>query len=76
MPSLARLVLGPVGDGPFQPRVRYGRTVLAPARWVLPARRPSCASSLIHMHTNRILGGTSTEPLVRALAADLLALPT
>lgn len=40
-----------------------------------PEQTPSCASALIHMHANRLLGGTSTEPLARALAADLLALP-
>lgn len=27
---------GPLANTPFQPRVRYRRTVLAPARWVLP----------------------------------------
>ncbi|MGH3869597.1 MAG: lantibiotic dehydratase [Pseudonocardiaceae bacterium] len=26
----------PAGGGPFTPRVRYRRTILAPARWVLP----------------------------------------
>jgi thiopeptide-type bacteriocin biosynthesis protein len=40
-----------------------------------PARRASCASSLIHLHANRLLGGTPLEPLARALAADLLFLP-
>ena len=40
-----------------------------------PAHRASCASSLIHMHINRLLGGTPLEPLARALAADLLFLP-
>jgi thiopeptide-type bacteriocin biosynthesis protein len=28
---------GPLGDAPFRPRVRYGRTILAPAGWALPA---------------------------------------
>ncbi|MGH3900482.1 MAG: lantibiotic dehydratase [Pseudonocardiaceae bacterium] len=41
-----------------------------------PAHRPSCASALIHMHTNRLLGRADTERMARALAADLLALPT
>lgn len=27
---------GPLALGPFQPRVRYGPTILTPARWVLP----------------------------------------
>ncbi len=40
-----------------------------------PAQRPSCASALIHMHANRLLGSTDTERMARALAADLLALP-
>jgi hypothetical protein len=40
-----------------------------------PAQGPSCASALIHLHANRLLGGTDTEPLARALAADLLARP-
>ncbi len=46
---------------------------LAAYRAVLdPGRRIQCASSLVHMHINRLLGGTADEPLVRALAADLL----
>lgn len=40
-----------------------------------PAHRPSCASALIHMHANRLLGGVDTERMARALAADLLARP-
>jgi hypothetical protein len=31
-----------------------------------------CASSVIHLHVNRLLGDTVPEPLVRALAVDLL----
>jgi thiopeptide-type bacteriocin biosynthesis protein len=47
---------------------------LAAYRAVLPqARRPACASTLIHMHANRLLADTADEPLARALAADLLA---
>jgi hypothetical protein len=46
---------------------------LAAYRSVLdPARRIECASSLIHLHVNRLLGGTTLEPLTRALAVDLL----
>jgi lantibiotic biosynthesis protein len=41
-----------------------------------PRQRPSCASALIHMHANRLLGGTVAEPLARALAVDLVALPS
>lgn len=41
-----------------------------------PAHRPSCASALIHLHANRLLGSADTERMARALAADLLALPT
>ena len=47
---------------------------LAAYRNTLPRmRRSDCASSLIHMHTNRLLGERDEERLVRALAADLLA---
>ncbi len=41
-----------------------------------PAHRPSCASALIHMHANRLLGRVDTERMARTLATDLLALPT
>jgi len=45
-------------------------------RNVLPVdRRVDCASSLIHMHANRLLGSTDAERIARALAADLLARP-
>ncbi|MCD0449106.1 lantibiotic dehydratase [Actinocorallia sp. API 0066] len=33
---------GPTAAGPFQPRIRYGRTILTPARWFLP---PSLAEA-------------------------------
>jgi thiopeptide-type bacteriocin biosynthesis protein len=36
---------GPLAACPFQPRVRYGRTILAPARWVLPPSLTAAASS-------------------------------
>ena len=36
-------------------------------------QRPRCASSLIHMHANRLLGDGDSERLARALAADFLA---
>ncbi|MFC4016069.1 lantibiotic dehydratase [Nonomuraea purpurea] len=39
-----------------------------------PEQRISCASSVVHMHVNRILGAAIPEPLVRALAVDLLFL--
>lgn len=35
-PVLSGWSWGPLAAGPFQPRVRYGSTILAPARWVLP----------------------------------------
>jgi thiopeptide-type bacteriocin biosynthesis protein len=35
--------------------------------------RATCASSLIHMHANRTLSPPDNEPLMRALAADLIA---
>lgn len=37
------------------------------------SRRADCASSLIHMHANRLLGDRDSERLARALAADILA---
>ena len=37
------------------------------------AARASCASSLIHMSTNRLLGNLSDERLARALAGDIIA---
>ncbi|MGH3832652.1 MAG: lantibiotic dehydratase, partial [Pseudonocardiaceae bacterium] len=43
---------------------------------LIPAHRPSCASALIHMHANRLLGSADAERIARALATDLLALPT
>ncbi|HUY47101.1 MAG TPA: lantibiotic dehydratase [Streptosporangiaceae bacterium] len=51
------------------------QALIAYRETLAPAQRPSCASALIHMHANRLLGGTDTEPLARALAADLLARP-
>jgi thiopeptide-type bacteriocin biosynthesis protein len=43
-------------------------------RNTVPAHlRNSCASSLIHMHANRAMPATEDEPLIRALAADLIA---
>jgi thiopeptide-type bacteriocin biosynthesis protein len=50
------------------------QSALADYRDNLPAvRRPDCASSLIHMHANRLLGDLDTERIARALAADILA---
>jgi thiopeptide-type bacteriocin biosynthesis protein len=40
-----------------------------------PGLRAGCASSVIHMHANRLLGDNALEPGARALAADLLRLP-
>ena len=61
--------------GPAHPACAAWQDELSAYRdTVKPAQRPSCASSLIHMHTNRLLGGTETERIVRALAADLLAI--
>ncbi|HEX5494126.1 MAG TPA: lantibiotic dehydratase [Mycobacteriales bacterium] len=43
-------------------------------RCLLPLpRRVDCASSLIHMHANRMLGDNHQERIARALAADLIA---
>ncbi|ADP78958.1 lantibiotic dehydratase [Pseudofrankia inefficax] len=39
-------------------------------------RRADCASSVIHMHANRLLGDTAQERIARALAAGLLARET
>ena len=63
------------GHSPDGPRLLATlRESLADYRDVLPApRRADCASSLIHMHANRLLPSADDEPLVRALAADLIA---
>jgi thiopeptide-type bacteriocin biosynthesis protein len=43
-------------------------------RGILPGPgRTECASSLIHMHANRLFGDRDSERMARALAADLLA---
>lgn len=53
------------------------QTALLAYRDILkPGLRPGCASSVIHMHANRILASDALEPGVRALAADLLRLPS
>ena len=47
--------------------------LLSAYRAAVPLKqRPGCASSLIHMHQNRLLGDNTVEPLIRALAADAL----
>lgn len=46
-------------------------------RDLLPSRRRiDCASSLIHMHANRLLGDNHQERIARSLAADLIARDT
>ncbi len=44
-PLLSGWRWGPLSAGPFQPRVRYGPTILAPARWVLPPSLTETAGS-------------------------------
>nr|MDT0665714.1 hypothetical protein [Micromonospora sp. DSM 115978] len=39
-------------------------------------RRADCASSVIHMHANRLLGDTAQERIARVLATTLLARET
>lgn len=46
------------------------REFVTPPRWI------DCASSLIHMHANRMLGDNDQERIARALAADLIARKT
>lgn len=49
-------------------------TTLVTYRDMLPAsRRVDCASSLIHMHANRLLGDNHRERIARALARDLIS---
>jgi lantibiotic biosynthesis protein len=43
-PMLSGWSWGPLASGPFQPRVRHGRVILAPARWLLPESLTSAAS--------------------------------
>lgn len=47
-PMLSGWSWGPLADGPFQPGVRFGRVILAPARWVLPASLMSTAGNPGH----------------------------
>ncbi|MGH3829066.1 MAG: thiopeptide-type bacteriocin biosynthesis protein [Pseudonocardiaceae bacterium] len=50
------------------------QAALAAYRDNLPTSRHSdCASSLIHMHANRLLGDLEPERMARALAADIIA---
>jgi thiopeptide-type bacteriocin biosynthesis protein len=53
---------------------RY-EALLAYQAAVKPTLRTACASAMIHMHANRLIGDRSTERLARALAADILARP-
>jgi len=76
-----RTMRGQITAGPdlgaLRPAWNARREVLATYRELLdPARRADCASSLIHLHLNRLLGDMHSEPMVRALAADLLATPS
>jgi thiopeptide-type bacteriocin biosynthesis protein len=50
-----------------------GSTLRAYRAAVSEDRRADCASSLIHMHANRLFGDIGSERLARALASDLLA---
>jgi thiopeptide-type bacteriocin biosynthesis protein len=61
---------------PREPWVGLLDTLAAYRDILAPARRASCASSLIHMHANRVLTTADDEPLMRALAADLLSRPS
>lgn len=60
-------------DPPFA-ELWYARNrALVAYRDKLPVpRRATCASSLIHMHTNRLIGDNEAERMVRALAKDLI----
>ncbi|WP_244409074.1 lantibiotic dehydratase [Stackebrandtia nassauensis] len=65
-----------IDDGtPAHRPLWYERTAALTAyRAVLPPdRRIDCASSLIHMHANRLLGDNHRERIARALAVDLIA---
>lgn len=67
-----------VTAGPLDDTVRdaWDRRALALATYrdVVPeSRRTDCASSIIHMHANRVLGDRDRERKARALAAELLA---
>lgn len=73
-----RAARGQITAGPdldaIRPAWSARHDALATYRELLdPARRADCASSLIHMHLNRLRGEMRSERMVRALAADLLA---
>jgi lantibiotic biosynthesis protein len=74
---LARKAAG-TGPAAFIPALRPAweardRVLKAYHAVVSEQRRPDCASSLIHMHANRLLGDLDSERMARALAIDLLA---
>lgn len=67
-----------VTTGPLDDTVREAwarrASALATYRDLVPeSRRVDCASSIIHMHANRLLGDRDRERIARALAAELLA---
>lgn len=71
-----QLTVGPV-PGAIRPAWSARHDALTTYRELLdPSRRADCASSLIHMHLNRLLGDMRSERIVRALAVDLLATPS
>lgn len=45
-PELSGWSWGPLTAGPFQPRVRHGQVILAPARWVLPPELTRTAAAV------------------------------
>ncbi|MFD9950971.1 hypothetical protein, partial [Nonomuraea sp. NPDC059022] len=77
--ELRRLVNAAAGDGtaPSYPGWDRYMGALRVYRDRLPAtRRADCASSVIHMHANRLLGNTARERVARVLATSLLARET
>ena len=68
-----RLATGPDVDGIGPAWIARHDALTAYRSALDPALAPGCASSVIHMHVNRLLGDRRHESTVRALAADLLA---
>jgi thiopeptide-type bacteriocin biosynthesis protein len=62
----------------LHPQLWHARhKALAAYRDTLPtSRRADCASSVIHMHANRLLGENHAERIARALARDLITRTT
>lgn len=73
-PNVRAADASPTEAEPYAQAFAALRERLGTYRDALPVHlRANCASSLIHMHANRALHERTDEPLIRALAVDLIA---